>query len=207
MKRKKKSHSSDADNGQRDIKRKKSSSSDAADLRRRAEKRLKTLKTKKMAARSGAGSSRIAHELDVHQVELAMQKEELQRARADLEAGLERYNELYDFAPMGYLTIDHDGTIQKTNFVAARLLGMERARLVGGRLGHFVSREHRSTFKAFLRRIFESDAKEVCEVTLDPGVRKSTALKVNIAYVGDIDFASGPQQDQSYRSLAITLRA
>ena len=192
MKRKKKSHSSDADNGQRDIKRKKSSSSDAADLRRRAEKRLKTLKTKKMAARSGAGSSRIAHELDVHQVELAMQKEELQRARADLEAGLERYNELYDFAPMGYLTIDHDGAIQKMNFVAARL-------------GHFVSREHRSTFKAFLRRIFESDAKEVCEVTLDPGVRKSTALKVNIAYVGDIDFASGPQQDQSYRSLAITL--
>jgi len=189
------------------MKRKKSHSSDAADLHRRAEMRLKTLKTKKMAARSGAGSSRIAHEVDVHQVELAMQKEELQKAREGLEAKLERYNELYDFAPMGYLTIDHDGTIQKMNFVAARLLGMERSRLVGGRLGHFVSREHRSTFKAFLRRIFEREAMEVCEVTLDPGARKSTALEVNIAYVGDVDHTPGPQKDQSYRSLAITLRA
>ena len=189
------------------MKRKQSHSSEAADLHRRAEKRLTTLKSKKRAARSGAGSSRIAHEVDVHQVELAMQKEELQRAREDLEAKLERYNELYDFAPMGYLTVDHDGSIQKMNFVAARLLGMERSRLVGGRLGNFVSREHRSAFKAFLHRIFESEAMEVCEVILDPGARKSTALRVNIAYVGDGDHTPGLQQDQSYRSLAITLRA
>jgi hypothetical protein len=101
---------------------------------------------------------------------------------------------------------DHDGTIQKMNFVAARLLGMERSRLVGGRLGHFVSREHRSTFKAILLRIFESEAREVCEVTLDPGARKSAVLRVNIAYVGDVDHIPGPQQDYSYRSLAITLR-
>jgi PAS domain-containing protein len=189
------------------MKRKKSNSSSAAGLRQRAEKRLETLKTRRMAARSGVGSSRIAHELDVHQVELAMQKEELQRARADLEAGLERYNELYDFAPMGYLTIDHDGTIQKTNFVAARLLGMDRSRLVGGRLGHFVSKEHRTTFKAFLHRIFRSEAKEVCEVTLDPDTDKSTARQVSIAHVGDVDYAPGPQSERSYRSLAITLRA
>jgi len=80
------------------MKRKKSSSSGAAELRRRAEKRLKTLATKKLAGAQHAGSSRIAHELEVHQVELAMQQEELQRAWADLEVGLERYNELYDFA-------------------------------------------------------------------------------------------------------------
>jgi PAS domain S-box-containing protein len=135
-----------------------------------------------------------------------MQKEELLRARADLEAGLERYNELYDFAPMGYLTIDHDGAIQKANFVAARLLGLERSRLVGGRLGHFVSREHRSTFKAFLRRIFESEAKEVCEATLAPRTDKSPALRVSIAYSGDVGHPTEPQQDQSHRSLAITSR-
>ncbi|OGQ79163.1 MAG: hypothetical protein A2289_03170 [Deltaproteobacteria bacterium RIFOXYA12_FULL_58_15] len=188
------------------MKRKKSHSSDAADLHRRAEKRLKTLKIKKIAARSGAAASRIAHELNVHQVELAMQKEELQRAQANLEAELERYNELYDFAPMGYLTLDSAGTIQKTNFVAARILGGERSRLVGGRLGHLVSRGHRSIFKAFLHRIFESEAKEVCEVTLDPGTGKSTGLQVSIAFVGDADNPHEPHQDQSYRSVAITLR-
>ena len=203
----KKSHSADAAKGRPDPKRRKSSSSGAAELRRLAEKRLRGGKAKKGAAPSGAGSSRIAHELDVHKVELAIQKEELQRARGDLEAGLERYNELYDFAPMGYLTIDHDGTIQKTNFVAARLLGIERSRLVGARLGHFVSSGHRAAFKAFLDKIFEIEVKEVCAVTLDSGAGRSTALMVDIAYVGDVDHTSGPEQDQSYRSLAITLRA
>jgi PAS domain S-box-containing protein len=180
--------------------------SDAASLHQRAEKRLATLKTKTKAVRSDVASSRIAHEVDVHKVELAMQKEELQRARANLEAELERYNELYDFAPMGYLTINHDGTIQKTNFVAARILGEERSRLVGARLGHLVSREHRPTFKAFLHRIFEGEAKEVCDVTLDPGARQGAELRVSIAFVGDADNAPGQHQDLSYRSLAITLR-
>jgi PAS domain S-box-containing protein len=188
------------------VKRKKSSSSDAGELRQRAEKRLKGGKTQKIMGRHGTGASRITHELEVHQVELAMQKEELQRARAHSEAALERYNELYDFAPMGYLTIDHDGTIQKANFVAARLLGMERSRLVGGRLGHFISREHRSTFKAFVQRIFESAAKEVCEATLHPRTDKGPAFRVSIAYSGDVGHPTEPQQDQSHRSLAITSR-
>ena len=64
------------------------------------------------------------HELQVHQVELEMQNEELRRSRAEVEAGLERYTELYDFAPVGYLTLGLDGAIHQVNLTGASLLGV-----------------------------------------------------------------------------------
>ncbi|MET0388782.1 MAG: ATP-binding protein [Polyangiales bacterium] len=71
------------------------------------------------------------HELEVHQVELELQNEELRRARTELEHGLARYTELFDFAPIGYATLDAAGNIRELNHAAARLLQSERALLVG----------------------------------------------------------------------------
>ena len=113
-----------------------------------------------------ADTQRLVHELQVHQIELEMQNEELRRARAELEAGLERYTDLYDFAPVGYLTLDRDGAIRQVNLTGARLLGLERARLVGRRFGVFVGEPDRAGFNTFLERVFESQAQEVCEVAL-----------------------------------------
>jgi PAS domain-containing protein len=86
-------------------------------------------------------TQRLVHELRVHQIELELQNEELQEAREELEAGLQRYSDLYDFAPTGYLTLDSQGTIRKANLAGARLLGLERGRLVGVRFGVFVASE------------------------------------------------------------------
>ena len=83
-----------------------------------------------------------------------------------MEAGLERYTELYDFAPVGYLTLGRDGAIRQVNLTGARLLGVERARLVGRRFGVLVAEPDRAGFKAFLEKVFASQAKEVCEVAL-----------------------------------------
>ncbi len=101
---------------------------DAAALRARAEDRLKEKSRSSQAAGrdSAEDSQRLVHELQVHQIELEMQNEELQATRADLEAGLERYADLYDFAPIGYLTLDSDGAIQTVNLTGARLLGLAR---------------------------------------------------------------------------------
>ena len=88
------------------------------------------------------------------------------QSRAEVEAGLERYTELYDFAPVGYLTLGRDGAIRQVNLTGASLLGVERARLPGRRFGVFVAAPDRAGFKAFLEKVFASQAKEVCEVAL-----------------------------------------
>ena len=141
-------------------------SADAAELRRRAEARLRADTTKGAPARTEAEAQRLVHELQVHQIELEMQNDELRESRAEVEAGLERYTELYDFAPVGYLTLGRDGAIRQVNLTGARLLGVERARLPGRRFGVLVAAPDRAGFKAFLEKVFASQAKEVCEVAL-----------------------------------------
>jgi PAS domain S-box-containing protein len=139
---------------------------DAAELRRRAEKRVK--ESKKEEARPGTKeeTQRLLHELQVHQIELEMQNEELQQARAEVEAGLERYTNLYVFAPVGYFTLERGGAIRQLNLTGARLLGVERSKLVNRRFGLFVSGDSLPAFNALLKKVFESQAKESCEVAL-----------------------------------------
>ncbi len=70
---------------------------------------------------------RLVQELQIHQIELEMQNEELKQARDEAEAERERYLDLYDFAPVGYFTLDRDGVIRQMNLTGARLLGLERS--------------------------------------------------------------------------------
>lgn len=76
------------------------------------------------------------------------------------------YTDLYDFAPVGYFTLDRDGTIRRANLAGARLLGLERKRLVERRFGLFVSEAGRPVFNAFLKKVFASQKKETCEAAL-----------------------------------------
>jgi signal transduction histidine kinase/CheY-like chemotaxis protein len=138
----------------------------ASELRRRAEARLRAAKTKGGAARTEADAQRLVHELQVHQIELEMQNEDLMQARAELETALGEYTDLYDFAPVGYLTLGRDGAIRRVNLTGARLLGVERAWLAGRRLGSFIGGPDRTGFNSFLEKIFASHAQEVCEVAI-----------------------------------------
>jgi PAS domain-containing protein len=95
-----------------------------AKLRRLAEARLRK---QQMARRSpngiptlGAGPLRLLHELQVHQVELEMQNTELQEARDRMEAMVEKYTDLYDFAPVGYFSLDEQGCILEVNLTGAK---------------------------------------------------------------------------------------
>src|SRR5437763_1642406 len=100
----------------------------APELRRRAEKRLKK-KTSHIPERTVAQTHRLVHELEVHQVELEMQNEELQNTRDKLEASLDQYSDLYDFAPVGYFSLDARGHILQSNLKGAALLGVARPQL------------------------------------------------------------------------------
>ena len=89
------------------------SSTGDAPLRRRAEARLRKGPQRPKTASGGQQSAvepqRLLHELQVHQVELELQNAELQETRDRMETLLEKYTDLYDFAPVGYLTLDQKG--------------------------------------------------------------------------------------------------
>ena len=103
------------------MKKESNTSADAAELRRRAEARLREDAAKSAPVQTREDLHRLVHELQVHQIELEMQNEELRRSRAEVEAWLERYTELYDFAPVGYLTLGRDGAIRQVNLAGAKI--------------------------------------------------------------------------------------
>jgi PAS domain S-box-containing protein len=142
-------------------------SAEADEQRRRAEARLKERKkTEAARPQTAEETQRLVHELQVHQIELEMQNEELRRTRAEVEASQERYRNFYEFAPVGYFTLDREGTIRQVNLTGARLLGMERSKLVSCRFGLFVSHDSRPTFNALLDKVFAGEPQQSCELTL-----------------------------------------
>jgi PAS domain S-box-containing protein len=143
---------------------KKGSHFDDIELRRAAEERHG--KSKGAEYRKEDEARRLLHELEVHKIELEMQNEELIKARAEVETVVEKYSDLYEFAPVGYFTLNREGTIHKVNLTGSNLLGLERSRLNGSRFQLFVVDEDRSVFISFLERVFTSHGKETCEVAL-----------------------------------------
>jgi diguanylate cyclase (GGDEF)-like protein/PAS domain S-box-containing protein len=137
----------------------------SAKLRKRAEAQLKKAKTIRPVKQVDA--NHLLHELQVHQIELEMQNAELFNARVELEALLAQYSDLYDFAPVGYFTLDRDGVIQKVNLHGAQMLGAQRSNLVKRRFGLFVSSRFRSAFAVFVEKVFSAGGgKETCEIEL-----------------------------------------
>ncbi|HEX3001358.1 MAG TPA: ATP-binding protein [Methanoregula sp.] len=146
----------------------------AGSLRDRAEKRLRESAQKKGAEGRTEDLRALVHELQVHQVELEIQNDELIKAREEIEAGLERYTELFDFAPVGYFTLDRNGTILQMNFSGAALLGRERSFYAGRRFRDFVAPRSLPDFDRFLHQLGTGPDKTlVAEVSLI-GERETT---------------------------------
>jgi len=142
------------------------SSTTAAGMRRQAEERLCANTTELHPPWGVEETQRIVHELQVHQIELEMQNKELRQARDEVETALEKYTDLYDFAPVGYITLDCNGIVSAANLTAAGLLGIERSRLLGLCFGQFVVSTDRPAFTTLLDTVFSSQGREVCEVSL-----------------------------------------
>lgn len=100
---------------------------------------------------------RLVHELQIHQIELEMQNEELNRARAELEVSSAKYFDLYDLAPVGYFTVSDQGVILEANLAAAELLGMVRSALFGRKFSVFISPADRGTWVAQRTQLDEKE--------------------------------------------------
>lgn len=118
---------------------------------------------------SDADNRRLIQELQLHQIELKLQNEELLMLQDKANNYLEKYVELYDFAPSGYFTLSEEGEILELNLFGSQMLGMDRVHLSNHRLGAFVSEETKPAFDLFLQRVFMGKVREFCEVILLAG--------------------------------------
>lgn len=142
---------------------KKKSSSTRNTLRYRAENVLKTTSAqlKKMNLPE---IQHLVHELQVHQVELEMQNEELRHTQLELQQARDRYADLYDFAPVGFLTLNSQGQILEANLPACQLLGVERKTLLRQKLEAFVIAADQSMLRQHLHDVEQGHTKEISEV-------------------------------------------
>lgn len=138
---------------------------DAEILRMKAEEQLNE-KQKKEISEKEVDEKRIMHELQVHQIELEMQNVELQKANERAETALKKYTLLYDLAPMGYFTLNSDGSINELNFTGAEMLGDKRFSLLNNNFKLFISEESLPVFNEFFSKVYASKSKESCEVIL-----------------------------------------
>jgi two-component system, cell cycle sensor histidine kinase and response regulator CckA len=106
------------------------------------------------------------HELRVHQIELEMQNEELRRVQEELEVSRARYFDLYDMAPVGYLTLSEQGLILEANLTAAKLLGVARGALVKLPLSRFILPDDQDIHYLHRKQLLETGAPQVWELRL-----------------------------------------
>ncbi len=139
---------------------------DTSLLRQKAEEWLKKIKIKSVWENSKTETLKIVHELEVHKIELEMQNQELTVAKLKAQEAVQKYTELYDFAPTGYFTLSKEGDIIELNICGSQMLGKERSRLILSRFGFFVTDDTKPIFNLFLKKIFTGRANETCEVCL-----------------------------------------
>jgi two-component system, cell cycle sensor histidine kinase and response regulator CckA len=168
----------------------------AGALRRRAEASM----TSRSEAADGDDASRLSHELDVHRVELELQNEELRLGRAELEEALSRYTDLYDFAPVGYLSLDRNGRITQCNLAAAAMLGLPRGEAVGRAFRLFLSVDSTQDFDAFAEMAWSGERKGSCDVRRTPPGEAPVHIRLE-------GLAGGAQRELRLAAMDVTERA
>jgi diguanylate cyclase (GGDEF)-like protein/PAS domain S-box-containing protein len=187
----------------------------AAALRRKAEAKVAVMAR---AAPSGRDTETTLHELRVHQVELEMQNEELRRLHSTLDAERARYFELFELAPVGYLTLNADNFILEANLTAARQLALVRGQLTRLPLSRLIHPEDQDTFYLMRRKLLADGPSQSCELRLiraDGSILQArlevaaeaggpAPCRLTITDIGDIAAAREAlaRREQEYRLLA-----
>ena len=155
-----------------------------ARLREQAEKQIKeSAHVPKALPRDDV--LKLIHELEVHQVELELQNEELRRSQSEIEISRKKYFDLYDLAPIGYVTLDRNGLIREINLTGGELLGREKRYLMGSRFARFVRQSDQDNFHKFHRRLFESGGHEEVELRLAPGQKQPAEVLLSGVAIHD----------------------
>jgi PAS domain S-box-containing protein len=185
-------------------------------LRQRAEEMVR-VSPDDLSSMSVQDIQRLVYELQIHQVEMELQNEELREAQMDLAASRDRFADLYDFAPVGYLTLDDAGIIVDANLAAAALLGVERSKLPGLKFSRFVAPDNQDIAHLYWQRVFGTPQRQVCELAMRGGNDQPIYARLESIAVENqhapsrqcrvalIDIAELRQEQQTLHTLNATL--
>lgn len=141
-----------------------SSKNRSADLRSRAQARL--ISHGAIGSLSSAETTRLVHEPDTYQIELELQNEDLRQAQKQQEDSHRRYLDLYDFAPVGYLTINEKGMIVELNLTASDMLGLERKSLLGQPFSRFIVGKSKGIYYLSRKKLLETQEAQSYELQI-----------------------------------------
>ncbi len=128
---------------------------------------LTLLHTMASSPASAGDALKFLHELQVHQVELDLQHEQLERSRVDQSAALDHYIEMYDLAPVSLLLVDRDGKIIDANQSAADLLGVDRAEVGGRRIDRFMTPASGPALLVVLKQAIDCGSRETGKAEIE----------------------------------------
>ncbi len=109
---------------------------------------------------------RVDEELRSHQIELETQAEELRRAEILIKESRDKFLDLYDFAPLGYFTLNEKALITEINVTGTKLLGVERSKLVNHRLRRLIAPGDHDVWDQYFAKLWQHAEKESCTLTL-----------------------------------------
>jgi signal transduction histidine kinase len=143
-----------------------------------------TIKAPGLVSHEQMSKPALEHELAVHEIELAMQNEELRRTQTQLAQARDRYLDLYDFAPVGYLTLDGRGVIIEANLSAAAMLNIRREFMVGSAFSCFVEPEQAAHWKQHADLAMRAGGSHRIAVTLRPKEGPAIHAQLNCTRAG-----------------------
>ncbi|MBT7699546.1 MAG: response regulator [Verrucomicrobia bacterium] len=134
-------------------------------MRREAERRVARA-PESLTAMSPEEIQQTVHELQVHQIELEMQNDNLRAMHAQLDESRARYYDLYDLAPVGYISVSKKGLILESNLTAATLLSVPRSGLKKLPISQFISKDDQDIYYRYRKQLLETSATQQCELRM-----------------------------------------
>lgn len=138
----------------------------------------------------------LLRELQLHQAELEMQNRELKEAQHLVEEARDRYADLYDLAPVGYLTLDAGGCIREINRAGKAMLGLEHNFSVGKPFIACLAAEQRQPFLSYLDRVFRERGNVIAELRI-----KSPATAPRFVRLDSVAVAGAAGREQACRTV------
>ena len=134
----------------------------------------------------------LIEDLEAFQHEIETQNEQLRQSQAELAAAKDKYQDLFELAPVGFISLEQNGAIREVNLTGAAMLGRERRHLIGVSIFQFASNEHQLALHDCIKSTGNTGKRRACEMELRP--KQSPPRFLHVECMASLDQWKKPTQ-------------